>query len=68
MTTIQRIMYANLEEPRSRNRDLETPNLRKKCCMRTRFEGAQSRDSNFRGQKSPKVENFKPVNLGNYQH
>ena len=58
MTIIQRIMYANLEEPRSRNRDLENPNLRKKCCMRTKFGGAQSRDSNFRGQKSAKSGKF----------
>ena len=31
MTIIKSIMYANFEEPRSRDRDLETLNLRKNC-------------------------------------
>ena len=31
MTIIKSIMYANFEEPRSRNRDLETLNMRKNC-------------------------------------
>ena len=31
MTIIKSIMYANFEEPRSRNRDLGTLNLRKNC-------------------------------------
>ena len=31
MTVIKSIMYGNFEEPRSRDRDLETLNLRKKC-------------------------------------
>ena len=31
MTTIKSIMYANFEEPRSRNPDLGTLNLRKNC-------------------------------------
>ena len=31
MAIIKSIMYANFEEPRLRNRDLETLNLRKNC-------------------------------------
>ena len=31
MTIIKNIMYANFEEPRSRDHDLETLNLRKNC-------------------------------------
>ena len=31
MTIIKSIMYANFKEPRSRDRDLDTLNLRKNC-------------------------------------
>ena len=31
MTIIKSIVYANFEEPRPRDRDLETLNLRKNC-------------------------------------
>ena len=34
MTIIKNILYANFEEPRSRDRDLGTLNLRKNCHFR----------------------------------
>ena len=34
MTIIKSIMYANFEEPRSRDRDLETLNLTRNCHFR----------------------------------
>ena len=90
MTIIKSIMYANFEEPRSRDRDLGTLNLRKNAifvskvyqfaysyefakrgtlkyehklwadrdCMRTKFGDAQSRDRDFKGQKSAKSGQF----------
>ena len=37
-------------------------------CMRTKFEGAQLRDRNFRGRQSAKVDKFEPAYLGNYRY
>ena len=54
MTIIKSILYANFEEPRSRDRDLETLNLRK----RKRMEKGWKADQNGDNLRAPEGRTF----------